>query len=262
MNPNTIVRFAFLVSLIIFAYTLLKIWLGDKKLHLKILITAIMAVLPVAVNLIIIMAISSGTMYSIMVYEIVYVLVVPMACLTALSGTSGYTDTNGKADRVQKAVDIVIYLALSAAVITYIWFANGNYLAMEYTNNHDNAYFTVLMTQIKSVEGYREDMPVALIGTPSDDATNRRPAMIDKTFDIGGKASTNRGAYSYWNIMTKVLGFDPLIRNSDEDENYFYNHPEVADMPIYPAAGSIRVIDDTIVVKFQDVGDLTLPGQM
>lgn len=248
MNPNAIVRFAFLVSILILLLTLVMIWRTGKKLHLKLLITAIMAVLPVAVNLIVIMAISSGTMYSIMVYEIVYVMVLPAACLTAVSDGG----------RLMKAADIVTSLAFVAAVITYIWFANGNYLAMEYTNNHDNAYFASLMTQIKSVEGYRDDMPVALIGVPKLDVNNSRPALIDETFDIAGKASTNIGAYSHWNIMTKVLGFNPTVRNSDEDENYFYNHPEVTGMPVYPDAGSIRVIDDTIVVKFQDVEDVSV----
>ena len=182
-----------------------------------------------------------------MVYEIVYVLVIPIACLTALSDTAE--------GGLMKAADIVTSLALVATVITYIWFANGNYLAMEYTNIHDNAYFTVLMMQIKSVPGYRDDMPVALIGAPAGDTTHSRQAMIDDTFNIAGKSSTNIGAYSYWNIMTRVIGFDPVVRNSEEDEQYFYHHPEVTAMPEYPDAGSIKVIDDTIVVKFQDVED-------
>ncbi|HAV00893.1 MAG TPA: glucosyl transferase II, partial [Lachnospiraceae bacterium] len=92
-----------------------------------------------------------------------------------------------------------------------------------------------------------------LIGAPTGDSTFSRQAMIDDTFNIAGKASTNIGEYSYWNIMTRVLGFDPVVRNSDEDEEYFYNHPEVAAMPEYPDDGSVRVIDDTIVVKFQDI---------
>ena len=254
MNPNVIVRIAFLVSILILLYTLLKIWASDKMLHLKLLITAIVAVLPIAVNLIIIMAISSGTMYSIMVYEIVYVMVIPVACLTALSDVDKAASV-ASGGWVMKAVDIVTSLALAATVIIYIWFANGNYLAMEYTNIHDNAYFTVLMAQIRSVEGYRDDMPVALIGTPSDNVTYSGRALIDSTFAIGGKASTNIGAYSYWNIMTRVLGYDPVVRNSDEDAIYFCNHPEVIAMPVYPNSGSIKVIDDTIVIKFEDIGD-------
>ena len=253
MNPNVIVRIAFLVSILVLVYTFLRIWSTKKKLHLKLLITAIMAVLPIAVNLIVIMAISSGTMYSIMVYEIVYVLVIPAACLTALSDMASDPEENKRAGAgFAKAVDIVTSISLTAAVITYIWFANGNYLSMEHTNMHDNAYFTVLMTQIKNVEGYREDMPVALIGTPSKYDTYNERANINKTFNIGGKAYTNIGAYSYWNIMTNVLGFAPIVRNSDEDEEYFCNNPEVAAMPVYPDAGSIKVIDDTIVIKFEE----------
>ncbi len=253
MNPNVIVRFAFLVSVLVLLYTLIKIWPAKKALHLKLLITAIAAVLPIAVNLIIIMAISSGTMYSIMVYEIVYVLVIPMACLTALSDTASYHREEKKAGAgFLKAADIVTSVALTATIITYIWFANGNYLSMEYTNMHDSAYFDALMTQIKSVDGYREDMPVALIGTPSKYDTYNKRANINETFNIGGKASTNISAYSYWNIMTNILGFSPIVRNSDEDEAYFCAHPEVKAMPVYPDSGSIKVIDDTIVIKFED----------
>ncbi len=258
MNPNRIVRIAFLVSILVLLFTLLKIWSTGKKTHIKLLITAIMAVLPIAVNLIAIMAISSGTMYSIMVYEIVYVFVIPLACLSALRDGNSFEGTGSSEEKdgngwLMKAADIAISVSLAATVITYIWFANGNYLAMEYTNIHDNEYFTVLMTQIKSVDGYRPDMPVALIGTPVKDPENNRFAMIDETFDIAGKRSTNRVAYSYWNIMTRVIGFDPPVRNSDEDEKYFCSHPEVIAMPVYPEAGSVRVIDDTVVIKFQDI---------
>ncbi|MBQ7481556.1 MAG: glucosyltransferase domain-containing protein [Lachnospiraceae bacterium] len=253
MNPNMIVRFAFLVSILVLLYTLLKTWASVKALHLKLIITAVMAVLPIAINLIIIMAISSGTMYSIMVYEVVYVLVIPIACLAALSDIPSYRKEDGNySDRFMKVADVITSIALAATVITYIWFANGNYLSMEYTNMHDNAFFSVLMTQIKSVEGYREDMPVALIGTPSKYETYNKRANINGTFNIGGKAYTNISAYSYWNIMTNVLGFNPIIRNSDEDEEYFCNNPEVTAMPVYPDAGSIKVIDDTIVIKFEE----------
>ncbi len=54
--------------------------------------------------------------------------------------------------------------------------------------------------------------------------------------------------------MTNILGFSPIVRNSDEDEAYFCAHPEVKAMPVYPDSGSIKVIDDTIVIKFEDCG--------
>jgi hypothetical protein len=34
------------------------------------------------------------------------------------------------------------------------------------------------------------------------------------------------------------------------DSSYFVNNPEVQEMPRYPDEGSIKVIDDTLIVKF------------
>lgn len=268
MNPNGIVKVTFLLGLVVLVYSVLRIWMSKKQMHIKVLFSLMMAVLPVAVNLIAIMAFASGTMYSIMVYEIVYMFIIPIGLLEAyretcendILGDECKADTilagSSKTKKIRSVLNGIFALALTATVATYIWFANGNYLAMEYTNNHDVAYYTVLMTQIKSIEGYSDEMSVALIGKPGSDKTNNRQSMIGDIFRIGGKASSNIGAYSSWNIMTRVVGFDPVVRDSDEDEEYFYNLDEVKSMPIYPDTGSIKIIDDTIVIKFQDVEEI------
>lgn len=268
MNPNIIVKFAFLLGILVLAYSVVRMWLSEKQIHIKVLFTLMMAVLPIAVNLIAIMAFASGTMYSIMVYEIVYMFIIPIGLLEAFRciyekdtleaecKSATIIERSNKTKITQNTLNIILALVLTATVVTYIWFANGNYLAMEYTNNHDVAYYSVLMTQIKSVDGYNDEMPVALIGKPGIDKTNTRKSMIGDVFDIGGKTGTNVNQYSSWNIMTRVIGFDPKLRDSDEDEKYFNNLDEVKAMPIYPDSDSIKVIDDTIVVKFQDVDDI------
>ena len=260
MNPNIIVRATFLICILLLAYTFVKVLMSSKDISIKLLICLIICILPVAVNLIIIMAISSGTMYSIMVYEIVFEFLIPLACLNAIG--DGALPSKGKdisslylpltqKISLHRLIDVISSLALICTVLTYIWFANGNYLALEYTNDHDNAYFTALMTQVKSLEGYREGMPVALVGKIDEySIADTRHSMIGDSFNIGGKSDSNLGAYSYWNIMTRVIGFDPLILNSDEEEEYFGNHAEVKEMPSYPNDGSIRIIDDTVVIKF------------
>lgn len=259
MNPNRIVKIAFLICFLVFLYTFLKVWMMKKEVYLKVLVSLVFAVLPIAVNLIIIMAISSGTMYSIMVYEIVFVFIISIACLEAIrTCNSDITAIPNKMviDKVETLLNSVTAVMLVITVITYIWFANGNYLAMEYTNQHDNAYYQTLMTQIKSVDGYHADMPITMIGKPVVDSTYTRQDMIGGTFNISGKSSTNINAYSSWNIMTRVLGYDPVNRNSDEEEEYFRGLDEVNDMPCYPSSGSIKIIDDTIVIKFQEPSEL------
>ena len=259
MNPNRIVKIAFLICFLVFLYTFVKVWMMKKEVYLKVLVSLVFAVLPIAVNLIIIMAISSGTMYSIMVYEIVFVFIISIACLEAIrTCNSDITAIPNKMviDKVETLLNSVTAVMLVITVITYIWFANGNYLAMEYTNQHDNAYYQTLMTQIKSVDGYHADMPITMIGKPVVDSTYTRQDMIGGTFNISGKSSTNINAYSSWNIMTRVLGYDPVNRNSDEEEEYFRGLDEVVNMPCYPSSGSIKIIDDTIVIKFQEPSEL------
>ena len=259
MNPNRIVKITFLICFLVFLYTFVKVWMMKKEVYLKVLVSLVFAVLPIAVNLIIIMAISSGTMYSIMVYEIVFVFIISIACLEAIrTCNSDITAIPNKMviDKVETLLNSVTAVMLVITVITYIWFANGNYLAMEYTNQHDNAYYQTLMTQIKSVDGYHADMPITMIGKPVVDSTYTRQDMIGRTFNISGKSSTNINAYSSWNIMTRVLGYDPVNRNSDEEEEYFRGLDEVVNMPCYPSSGSIKIIDDTIVIKFQEPSEL------
>lgn len=259
MNPNRIVKIAFLICILVFLYTFVKVWMMKKEVYLKVLVSLVFAVLPIAVNLIIIMAISSGTMYSIMVYEIVFVFIISIACLEAIRTCNSYiTAIPNKMviDKVETLLNSVTAVMLVITVITYIWFANGNYLAMEYTNQHDNAYYQTLMTQIKSVDGYHADIPITMIGKPVVDSTYTRQDMIGRTFNISGKSSTNINVYSSWNIMTRVLGYDPVNRNSDEEEEYFRGLDEVNDMPCYPSSGSIKIIDDTIVIKFQEPSEL------
>ena len=255
VNPNRIACVTFSICIFVLLYTVIRVWRMKKQLHNKFLVTAIVAIIPIAVNLVIIMAISSGVMYSIMVYEIVYMLIIPVACLEAVreyGGDANVSDcavVTGFMEKSFSIVNIATAVAVSITVLTYIWFANGNYLAMEYTNMHDNAYYQTMMTQIKSLDGYRDDMKLVVIGKPTDDLTNSSTDLIGETFHIGGKAATNVAEYSSWAIMSRVIGFNPEVDWSDEAETYYKGLDEYNEMPNYPDAGSIRIVDDIVVVK-------------
>ena len=261
MNPNIIVKFAFLLCTVTIAYVCIRMILKKSSVYQKAFFIITIAVLPVAVNLVYIMAATTGLIYSIMTFDMVFMLIIPISMIDTISSVpvidEGISEINKKhINRTDLFMNGILLITLVLTVWTYIWFANGNYLAVKYTNEHDNAYYQTLMTQIKSVEGYNADMPVATIGIPVADSTYTRQDMIGRTFNLAGKASTNIGVYSSWNIMTRVLGYDPTLRNSDEEEKYFRGLDEVKDMPCYPSSGSIKIIDDTIVIKFQEPSEL------
>ena len=50
----------------------------------------------------------------------------------------------------------------------FVWYANGNYMALEYTKYHDFSYVQTLVTKIRSVEDYSQDKPVIVVGSPKD----------------------------------------------------------------------------------------------
>lgn len=264
MNPNGISKMSFGIAIIVLCFVLLYVWVADRPIHMKILVTMILAILPISVNLIQVMAISSGTMYSIMTYEIVFILLIPITCMEAIK-CYGEQNVNLGSDRIisvkrfdryRRSMCYILAITLFVAILNNIWFANGNYLVIDYTNSRDYAYYTVLASQIKSLPGYRDDMPIQRIGVPVNDSTYPDMNVADKVFNLTGKAYTNIYGFSSWNIMTRIVGFEPNERNSDEDEAYFRSLQEVIDMPNYPDAGSIKIIDDTVIIKFQDVEEV------
>lgn len=256
VNPNIIVKVAFGVSIIIMAYAFIKIITSKKRIFQKAIFALITFVLPIAVNLIYIMSISSGIMYTIMVFDIVYVFAFAIAEIEAIGTLENDNNISSQIkkiiSRIHKPLNTIFAMFLIGTIITYIWFANGNYISEEYTNKHDEAYYQTLLTQIKSVDGYEDTMPIVILGSPQHDATDILRHMIEDTFNIGGKSATNVSAYSTWAIMTRVLGYMPTLKGTEADMEYFSSKDEVRKMPCYPADGAIRVIEDTIVIKFEE----------
>ena len=53
-------------------------------------------------------------------------------------------------------------------------------------------------------------------------------------------------AHSFREFLSQWCGFDAEI----VDEKEYRGIPEIEEMPHYPDAGSIRIIGDTVVIKF------------
>lgn len=139
--------------------------------------------------------------------------------------------------------------AMSVVMLAvFIWYGNGSYMAMEYTKMHDLAYFETMVTQIKSLDGYSDELPLIVVGTKVDDATNGAGSLIGDVFTIDGKSESHVGRDAAIYLITKYLGFAPEIGGYEETVEWM-QRDEVRAMSSYPDAGSIQIIDDTIIVK-------------
>lgn len=222
------------------AYLVLK-----KKEYLnKVIVLCGILVFPVAMFLIYVMAPNSYC-YTLMAYSVVFFFVFFLLWLDACS-------RNLKLHAPVKSITNWVSALLTAAlVIVFVWYANGNYMALEYTKYHDFSYVQTLITKIRSVEDYSQDKSVIVVGTQINDSTNGMGSLIGDTFTVGGKADTNLGYNSLLYLMSDYLGFSPYYGTYEEIQNWMQREV-VREMPSYPADGSIQVIDDTIIVKLSD----------
>lgn len=250
-NPTVLVKGAillmYLVAAVLSVYALIRLRRQTGKLVLLLLS---MAAFPVAVFFIYVM-VPDGYIYPLMTYSVVFIYLF----ILVLLDKSMQTEASGL--WYQRLTGQVMHwvVSLSAILIAviYIWNANGNYLSLWYTQQHDIAYFQTMLTQIRSAEGYRDGLPFAIIGRNAEikDSAHTTGSLIGAEFNLPGKLESNINGYSRWHILIQYLGYNPTFLFDDKTSE-IAKWEEVQAMPCYPADGSIQIINDVVVLKLSD----------
>mgnify|MGYP003291305528 CR=1 FL=1 len=140
---------------------------------------------------------------------------------------------------------MVLAVALIFGIL-YVRYDNMCYVRLEMRQEAAIRYFTTLITRIESTEGYKDEYPVAYINE------FEKKNDVDRIYTEYDYPVTNPfnaeivNAYNWYRFMEYWCGFDP-----DENDPADYDgNPVVEEMPAYPDAESIQVIDEVVVVKF------------
>lgn len=139
-------------------------------------------------------------------------------------------------------VSLLLCLLLVLFPLAWCRYDNALYMDLEMNQQRTISWFNTLITRIKSCEGYRDELPVSYIGPMQKQ---------DLTF----------GLLSDFPYIWPYESAPDLINDSGQihfmekwcgfwQQQVEFDHPDIASMPCYPDDGSIRVIDDVIVVKF------------
>lgn len=217
--------------------------LGPARTALVLLLAALY---PLAGDLIYIM-VPGGEVHVLMIYGLCYILVAPIALTEYAELHLG----DLSARTIRTAARWVILAAVILAAYSYAVTANSAYLKMDLSLRQCTSYSTRLLDKIESCEGYREGMPVALLGSGTrEDALSPTPALdsvqVGGVFDFGRL----RTSYTYGLFLRYYLGFTgEVFLDGSEKALALADLDEVRDMPLYPEAGGVRVIDGTVVVK-------------
>ncbi|MBQ6903814.1 MAG: hypothetical protein IJQ26_04780, partial [Lachnospiraceae bacterium] len=160
-----------------------------------------------------------------------------IALAARVSGTAAYAQRIG-------------CLLAAFLVLFYVRYDNICYFSASVLQENARAYNQTLITRIKSTEGYDDALPVVFIGERgiADESLTLYPAFDAViTTPYANSQEVWLNDYAWKEFMAYRLGYSP----ARGDAASFEGSAEVSAMPRYPDDGSIRVIDDTVVIKLQ-----------
>ena len=209
----------------------------------KIMTVLLCLIFPVAVNFIVIMCPNSW-IYTLMVYGFVLVPCVPVVigeCLPDMQLVK-----HGR-----NAVGAVLLLLIMA----YANGANVNYTALYYANRQTENYLNAMVVQVRMTEGFDTEKEWAFIGS-IDDPLMYNPWQEEALYG-GNNAAVeliNKYSRNWW--IQYSFGYS-IPQASEEKTQQLAATPEVKAMPCWPDEGSIKVVGDTMVIKFQETTDIS-----
>lgn len=230
----------FYIALLVVMLLVCARFLVQQGLPKALQIMVLMVMIPLSAHFIYVM-VDETMIYVIMVYGIVFVYALFIWILDKVN------DLGKIADRLKRVAVILI------GIILYfnIRYDNICYLKAEILQSQGISYFTELISAIRNVDGYKDDMPVVYINELEKADYSIRGTS--RFFDYITASPYNSGdtvinEYSWKEMMELWCGYAPDLG----DEAIFEGNEEVADMTCFPNDGSIKVIDGYVVVKFAE----------
>jgi hypothetical protein len=141
---------------------------------------------------------------------------------------------------------LAMILALVAA--GNIFYANAFYLKLHLRYENSYALYTGVAAQVRQTPGFDESTKLALLGR-AESGVYEIPEL--KELGLIGAADDLTNAYTREYFLRRYVGFD--VPFADEAEQYALSQdPRVREMPVYPAYGSVQMIDDYLVIRLGD----------
>ena len=176
--------------------------------------------------------------------------------LPILFGISSFLHELELAPKKQLLVGMqyVLIVALILLCGSYWKYNESNYLAMELTQNKTISLANRLVSDMEEIDGYTPGMKIMICGTENPELY---PRIHNQIYDATNYHSSSSGmiwadlscAQMEWTgIMRFYIGIS-YQQATIEDFKRIIPTEQYQNMPLYPARGSIQMINDTMVVK-------------
>ena len=156
----------------------------------------------------------------------------------------------------RKTITFFIYIIFIYQIMYNIAICNTTYLNRLIRQNNDISFCQTLATRIQSLDGYDDDYDIYVYGKKSGYDVNKSDKKFDdynQIFDsipIYNVSSIN--GYNFMRYMELWTGFKSRNFKFNVDVG---NKEIVKEMKCYPDDGSIKLVDDKIIIKFSEIDE-------
>ena len=244
LNEILITKIAILFIYLIILYLLINIIISNKyKLIQKVIFILIIAIFPIGMNcVLLILKNPSRAMFAEMFF-----VIAPYFLMK-------YVDNN----KNNLIVKNILCLSLIILFISNFYTANARYLELKNRSDAEKSYCIELVSAIRNTEGYSTDCKLAII---TKNQGNLEDSYLNDYFEdysherFGAEYASSILRFNYGEGLYKALNYYSAFRfekATDDEINYLKNNVEVINMDLYPNFGSIKRVNNFIVVKFTE----------
>ncbi len=208
-----------------------------------ILVVLLLLAFVIAVNGIYIICPQEDAVYALMTYAYSFFIIFPIVLLDCLLGEKKFENSG-----LLICLEYVSVCVAGIMIAVYCHFANAEYFSIQLSYEQATSYYTTLITQIKETEGYSDSMPIVFVGENKkiEDETLYKNEIMD-IFDMSGRDDTLVESYTMKYLLRYYCGFDPEYGSVSEIDQKIVNQ-----MPIYPKDGSIKIYNNSVIVKLSE----------
>ena len=205
-------------------------------------------IFPLAVNCIQIMCADSN-IYTLMVYAAVFIYLMPLLLVEKLEKLTinklfWHIDPGG--------IGRIVIAVYGVVLLNYIWLSNGNYTSMYYMNRQTENYLTTVITRIQETDHFHDSYQWVFIGKSISDPNFQYSWSSYTPYLYGGNITMLINAYSRNSFIRNFQGFTMPLADPETAER-ISKEDFVKKMPCYPSDGAIKVYEDLVIIKFEEV---------
>ena len=257
MEGINALRYLRMLAMLVFvlAVVMIVMLLVKSSAKVAVKISSIVGLILIPVGMTVVYLLSTSELYQVstlMIYAEVFVYIIPLILLNHFDGFG-----SAIIEKLSQGISLVLILCTSVMTLGYVYLDNAAYFKASIYQEQANVYMTALLANIKSTEGFSDDLTIVFVGFNNvEDATINELADHEEFDGIQLE--------KYYNSLEEMLNYGVNIQYLRDhigigNENMYIEDanqdttvsdmPEVKAMPIYPNDGSIQIIDDMLVVK-------------